>query len=989
MDDKLCLPNDIPAQSLQSPPSELLQSSLEQIIQTLPPKDSYDDEQACGFFMGYTGIAFLLFQISALRPSLEILGHDLIYWTKRYMEGKRDADSFTINKELGCGLLNEKLCFQALQACLSKEHSDVLNFLGNMPEVLGPYSAEKGDPYETELLYGRTGVLYLLRMLRRWAPNSESSLEEPIAQLVEKIMGMNSDGKGNWEWNGDRIYGPPHGDIGIITQLVLTLPSLAPKLAGKVEELLGLQGPDGNWPSSRNRMDTTKGWERVQYCHGAPGFVCALQTLRPFYPEFHDRIDQAIARGRETTWSRGLLTKEPNLCHGILGNAFAFPVGPQREHFLALCTPDAIKKAKEADPKVFLPAAYGTEVMVTLQYLPSAAWTWAVCEIPVPPMLICWTILKYLGDVGCWEYGASLTPAEPVTARDRPKERAREWMTMKVFNYVHAGALVLIYAPLPSVATLPTFPTVLTAWCRSLPGDDGWPTVSQWKSFNSTVDGRLIETRPLGSTQWIDPQLHMESSSSIMAPFFANQSCDPWTPASRPCKLGNYVSFSVNATSAADIKKAVNFAREHNIRLVIRNTGHDYSAKSIGAGALAVWTHHLKSTQILDWKDPYYDGKAIKMGAGVQGFEAMAAAGAEGLVSIGGECPTVGVAGGYTQGGGHSALSTSFGLGADQTLSFEVVTANGELVTASRTDNSDLYWALSGGGGGTYGIVVSMTAKVYPDATVSGATLIFQSSSTTMDNFYAGVEKFHSLLPAMVDAGSMMVYFFSDAFFQIGPMTAYNKTSAEVKSILSDFVAALDELKIPHNVSYSQSATYTEHYDTNFGPLPYGNIKVGIAQYGGRLIPRATIENNNAEFMKMARNITEDGVLFIGVGTDVSAPAKTVSNSVLPAWRKSIIHATLTTDWNFTAPWEEMIALQDKMTDSIMPQIEAVTPGSGAYMNEADFRQPDYKEVFFGSNYEKLLSIKKKWDEDYLFYAITSVGSDHWNVAADGRMCRA
>jgi len=414
-----------------------------------------------------------------------------------------------------------------------------------------------------------------------------------------------------------------------------------------------------------------------------------------------------------------------------------------------------------------------------------------------------------------------------------------------------------------------------------------------------------------------------------------------------------------------------------------------YNGKSTGAGALSVWTHHLKSIKVFDWKDSFYNGKAIEMGAGVVGFEAMAAAKAEGLVPVGGECATVGVAGGYTQGGGHSALSTSFGLGADQTLSFEVVTAKGRLVTASRTENCDLYWALSGGGGGTYGVVVSMTVKAHPDTTVSGASLLFLSSSTTMDNFYAGIEKFHSLLPAMVDAGSMVVYYFSDAFFQIGPLTAYNKTSAEVKTIMGDLLAALNELQIPYTASYTQSATYMEHYDTYFGPLPYGNINVGIAQYGGRLIPRATIQNNTATFMQVARNITQDGVLFIGVGTDVSAPAETVSNSVLPAWRSALVHATLTTPWNFAAPWADMIALQDKMTDSIMPQIEAVTPGSGAYMNEADFRQPNYKEVFFGSNYQKLLSIKNKWDADHLFYAIKSVGSDYWNVAADGRMCSA
>ena len=61
-----------------------------------------------------------------------------------------------------------------------------------------------------------------------------------------------------------------------------------------------------------------------------------------------------------------------------------------------------------------------------------------------------------------------------------------------------------------------------------------------------------------------------------MAPFFANQSCDPWTPASQPCTLGNYVSYAVDATSAADIIEAVDFVRQHNIRLVIRNTGHEY-----------------------------------------------------------------------------------------------------------------------------------------------------------------------------------------------------------------------------------------------------------------------------------------------------------------------------------------------------------------------------------------------------------------------------
>jgi len=123
---------------------------------------------------------------------------------------------------------------------------------------------------------------------------------------------------------------------------------------------------------------------------------------------------------------------------------------------------------------------------------------------------------------------------------------------------------------------------------------------------------------------------------------------------------------------------------------------NSFLGRSTGAGALSVWTHYLKDIEFQEWSDDYYRGSAVKVGAGIEGYEILEAASAQGLVVVGGECPTVGIAGGYTQGGGHSALSTEFGLAADQTLQFEVVTASGDLVTASRTENSDLYWALSG-----------------------------------------------------------------------------------------------------------------------------------------------------------------------------------------------------------------------------------------------------------------------------------------------------
>ena len=70
----------------------------------------------------------------------------------------------------------------------------------------------------------------------------------------------------------------------------------------------------------------------------------------------------------------------------------------------------------------------------------------------------------------------------------------------------------------------------------------------------------------------------------MMAPLFANQSCDPFQPRDKPCKLGNYVRYAVNATSAEDVAATLNFAKDKNIRFVIRNTGHDYLGRSTGAG---------------------------------------------------------------------------------------------------------------------------------------------------------------------------------------------------------------------------------------------------------------------------------------------------------------------------------------------------------------------------------------------------------------------
>ncbi|KAJ5355018.1 FAD linked oxidase N-terminal [Penicillium cataractarum] len=536
--------------------------------------------------------------------------------------------------------------------------------------------------------------------------------------------------------------------------------------------------------------------------------------------------------------------------------------------------------------------------------------------------------------------------------------------------------------------------------CRCFPGDACWPSQAVWSQFNQSIDGRLIKNIPLGApchtpnynadtcatlkAGWLLPEEHYDSSSSVMAPFFANGTCDPYHAISKPCTLGNYVRYSVNVTCPEQIATAIKFATKYNIRLVVRNTGHDYNGRSTGAGALAIWTHHLKDLEISDYKDSHYQGKAITMGAGIQGFEAYELADASGLQVVGGECPTVGLAGGYSQGGGHSALASRYGLGADQVLKWEVVDGKGNIITATRDNEySDLFWALSGGGGGTYGVVYSMTSKAHPATPVSGLNLTYYPTNISQDTFYETIEVFHTNLPSIVDAGAMAIWYYTNAFFSISPITAPNIPVADLVALLKPFTNHLDSLGISYTMSASQYNTYYDQFQAM-----QGTIEVGTAQYGGWLVPRSVVENNNTALVQAYRDITEAGATFIGVGLNVSKKVSgDVYNAVLPAWREALIDTTLTTPWEWDDP-ALMLERQRQMTEDFLPKLEALSPNSGAYMNEGDFRQPDFKTAFYGTNYDALRKIKAKYDPNSVLYGKTNVGSDEWREREDGRLCQ-
>ena len=296
-----------------------------------------------------------------------------------------------------------------------------------------------------------------------------------------------------------------------------------------------------------------------------------------------------------------------------------------------------------------------------------------------------------------------------------------------------------------------------------------------------------------------------------MAPFFANNSCDPFAPKETPCVIGSYVQYAVNASTASDYQHTIEFAKGRNIRLTIRNTGHDYLGKATGAGAIALWTHNIKQIDIIDHKSTYYSGKAIKVGAGVSVIEAYQAAHAKALVVVGGNDRTVGFAGGYTQGGGHGQLVSRFGLAADQVLEWEVVTGDGDLIVASPTQNADLYWALCGGGGGTYAAVLSMTSKAHPDERTAAANLTFSNTGVSQDAFYEVVETFINTLPDIVDAGAVSVWLLTNTSFTMTPTSALGLPKAGLDKLLQPTIAKLKQNKLNYSkASYNLQYTLAQ-----------------------------------------------------------------------------------------------------------------------------------------------------------------------------------
>jgi FAD/FMN-containing dehydrogenase len=242
---------------------------------------------------------------------------------------------------------------------------------------------------------------------------------------------------------------------------------------------------------------------------------------------------------------------------------------------------------------------------------------------------------------------------------------------------------------------------------RVRPGDAAWPSEAGWERLNREVGGRLIklEAPPFDAKQLKNPY-HLGDQGALTQ---TSGWVDAWTSAPS--------AYAVAAAGTADVVAAVNFARDYRVRLVVRGGGHSYQGTSCSADSLLIWTRAMNDIALHDAFVPrgcaptLTPQPAVTVGAGaiwMRVYDAVTTR--AGRYIQGGGCTTVGVAG-LVQGGGFGSFSKNFGLAAAGLLEAEVVTADGTARIANACTHSDLFWALKGGGGGSFGVVTRLTLR--------------------------------------------------------------------------------------------------------------------------------------------------------------------------------------------------------------------------------------------------------------------------------------
>ena len=596
-------------------------------------------------------------------------------------------------------------------------------------------------------------------------------------------------------------------------------------------------------------------------------------------------------------------------------------------------------------------------------------------------------------------------------------------------RHLLSSAAAALVAPVWGLASglAPSAAQAGFALSRARPGGAGWPSQADWEGLGRAVGGALVQPHALlaacsgasGDPACRDAMKHLGN------PFYIGDQpggtqvsgwFQAWTP--QPS------AYAVAARNAADVVAAVNFARAHNLRLVVKGGGHSYQGTSNAPDSLLVWTRAMHAVTLHDGfvgqgcAATHKPVPAVTVEAGAMWIDAYDAVTTKaGRYVQGGGCTTVGVAG-LVQSGGFGSFSKRFGTAAGGLLEAEIVTADGVLRTVNACQGPDLYWAIKGGGGGSFGVVTKLTLMTHdlPDQ-FGGVDGVIKASSDAsfrkligrFVDFYADdlcnphwgesvqIRPDNSLHLSMVCQGldthaANQVWkpffdwvaaspdefrFTEPAGAGAGPGRGWWDAEGRRRRG-SDAMKPDDRPDAPPSHAWwsgdqDQVGAFLHGYDSLW--LPVSNLRpagrVGLAD---RLVAASRHLAAQLHFNKGLAGAPPEAI---------ERSRDTATNpAVLDAFALAIIATGGITRYpGFPRlPGDDAVAARNAgkvaaATDELRP----LAPAQGSYVSESNFFNPSWSRAFWGEHYPRLASIKRKYDPGGLFVVHHGVGSESWS----------
>jgi FAD/FMN-containing dehydrogenase len=562
---------------------------------------------------------------------------------------------------------------------------------------------------------------------------------------------------------------------------------------------------------------------------------------------------------------------------------------------------------------------------------------------------------------------------------------------------------------------------------RVRPGDPAWPSAAQWDELRRQTGGRLIAVgSPLttcrettGTASCADIFKELKNPYYVGEQVGLTQTtgwADAWIL--RPSV------YAIAAESTADVVAGVNFAREHNLRLVIKGGGHDYMGRSNAPDSLLIWTRHMNEVILHDQfvaegcvRDTSHPAVSVHAGA-IWGHTYNAVTTEAGRYVQGGGCLTVGVAG-LVQAGGFGSFSKQFGTAAANLLEAEIVTADGAVRIANACTNPDLFWALKGGGGGSFGVVTRLTLKTHD-----------------LPAYFGGV---HATIHAKSDAAlrwfvAQFLTFYADNLLnpywgEIVTLRPRNRVDIrmsfqgfdqqDASRVWRPFLSWI-EGRMPDNFAYLEapsirSGPARHAWDPPFlqaflpGVLladdrpgaPTNNVfwadnlaEAGhfVFAYQSLWLPAALLrKERQAALVDALCTASQHAPVELhfqkglagGLAPAIAATRDTATNAkVLDAFALAIVGREGPPAYPGLVGHEPDFGNAHKSAAEVgkaMSALKALGADGGAYFAESDYFEKHWQQAYWGPNYPKLLEVKRKYDPDGLFFVHHGVGSEAWS----------